>query len=359
MIVSEARVAANRRNALKSTGPKTPEGKEKSRANGLKHGLCSSVVVPEDAAAVQERAMAYWRTLRPQNEFHSWLVDQVAVLTLRVDRCERIERRLRDKVSLRAELTWEEDRRLEIEHLGGQIARRPAEVVEALKKTPQGCEWLMGRWALLAHAAKQQGSWTPDQTQIAFDLLGTPAAFREGARPGASIDLEGNIAEPAEDLPALARREIAELQARRDLASEMDEVERSLAGADLSDGSDIDLRRLRRYEGSLHSRLRWCMAMLQFQSPHKTPHPDLKPRWARPAEPAAEEKSAPPPSKKSPEFWEAPAPNPPIDLTIKEQPAPGDLVDLPKVMADRRHERLKKAETRRQSRRRKLERLRA
>jgi hypothetical protein len=36
MYCSEARLAANRRNAALSTGPKTLEGKAKSRANSLK-----------------------------------------------------------------------------------------------------------------------------------------------------------------------------------------------------------------------------------------------------------------------------------------------------------------------------------
>src|SRR3954469_3085094 len=147
MIVSEARLAANRRNAQRSTGPKTVEGKERSRANALKHGLCSSVVVPEDAEAVQERASAYYHTLRPQNEFHGWLVDQVAVLSLRVDRCQRIERRGRGQAPPRAELTWDDDKRLEAETLGSQISRRPGEIIEALRRTPQGCDWLMTRWA--------------------------------------------------------------------------------------------------------------------------------------------------------------------------------------------------------------------
>lgn len=38
---SEARIAANRRNATRSTGPRTPEGKLQARRNALRHGLAS------------------------------------------------------------------------------------------------------------------------------------------------------------------------------------------------------------------------------------------------------------------------------------------------------------------------------
>jgi hypothetical protein len=38
-VVSMRKAEANRRNALKSTGPKTPRGKGHSRRNALKHGL--------------------------------------------------------------------------------------------------------------------------------------------------------------------------------------------------------------------------------------------------------------------------------------------------------------------------------
>jgi len=44
MIVSDARIAANRANALKSTGPRTAEGKERSRCNALKHGMTGAGV---------------------------------------------------------------------------------------------------------------------------------------------------------------------------------------------------------------------------------------------------------------------------------------------------------------------------
>src|SRR5258708_8199817 len=36
---------ANRRNAQRSTGPKTREGKRRSRRNAVRHGLCAETVI--------------------------------------------------------------------------------------------------------------------------------------------------------------------------------------------------------------------------------------------------------------------------------------------------------------------------
>jgi hypothetical protein len=42
-MTSEKRIAANRRNALRSTGPRTQDGKSRSRLNAVKHGLAASL----------------------------------------------------------------------------------------------------------------------------------------------------------------------------------------------------------------------------------------------------------------------------------------------------------------------------
>jgi hypothetical protein len=371
MTCSPARLEANRRNAQRSTGPKTDEGKKKSRANSLKHGLCSSVVVAEDADLILGRINEWFFTLKPQNDFHAWLVDQIATISLRIDRAERMERRLRDRRSLSAELAWENDRLVEVEALGRKITARPAEVVEELKRTPTGCDWLISRWAMLAHAA-DLGAWTDAQVGLAFDLLGTPHVFREGRTPGDILDTHGHVVQSSATQADLARREVDALLERRELAADLDDVDRSLTEADLFDESNPELKRLRRYEGSLFSKFRWMLGELRYVSPHFKPSPELMMRMVTSTEqPPAEEQPAPTmPSvsrhaaaaAKKPgayENWQINDLHPPFDIEPNEAPTDGTRPDLFQILLSRQEKREKKAESRRESRRRKAERLRA
>ena len=108
------------------------------------------------------------------------------------------------------------------------------------------------------------------------------------------------------------------------------------------------------------------------------PNPDLVPRWAleygppppleEPTEPEVKPEpeamvvapAAPPESKRRPELWQmAPPPNPPFDPTPEESPELGSGIDLTAIVASRLQKKAKKAESRREAKRRKVERLRA
>ncbi len=88
MPASEARIAANRANALKSTGPKTEAGKEKSRANALKHGLTGAgVVLPnEDADEVERTFAAFEPDFGPVDEMGRVLIRRAATCAVRMER---------------------------------------------------------------------------------------------------------------------------------------------------------------------------------------------------------------------------------------------------------------------------------
>ena len=89
MPATEAQVAANRRNALKSTGPRTVEGKEASRANAYQHGLTGpGTVLPErEAAEVQRRYVTFCAEARPTGEIGYTLALRAATLSVRLERC--------------------------------------------------------------------------------------------------------------------------------------------------------------------------------------------------------------------------------------------------------------------------------
>lgn len=53
-MTSPRKIEANRRNAKRSTGPRTVHGKQRSRTNALKHGLAAVTLRPADKPADNE-----------------------------------------------------------------------------------------------------------------------------------------------------------------------------------------------------------------------------------------------------------------------------------------------------------------
>jgi hypothetical protein len=92
-MTSAKKAQANRHNALKSTGPKTPEGKASVRHNALKHGLLAQeVLLPEeDEEALRELDERLRAELRPEGEMEDLLVEQIVATQWRLRRMRRVE----------------------------------------------------------------------------------------------------------------------------------------------------------------------------------------------------------------------------------------------------------------------------
>ena len=81
MPVSERKLIANRRNAQKSTGPKTPSGKSRSSKNAITHGLrakkIENAVPPSLKAAYETLRQQYLQDYHPTGAIESTLLDLV------------------------------------------------------------------------------------------------------------------------------------------------------------------------------------------------------------------------------------------------------------------------------------------
>jgi hypothetical protein len=113
-------IEANRRNAQKSTGPKTPEGKQAVSLNSLRHGLrAATVVLPrEDAAEFQRLCDDLEAEWQPQTRTEQIYVEQMAIAYWKLQRLELIEARtlsegLSDLAPVMLERVWQAQQRQE------------------------------------------------------------------------------------------------------------------------------------------------------------------------------------------------------------------------------------------------------
>jgi hypothetical protein len=92
-MASDKQIRANRRNAQKSTGPNTPEGKDAVRLNATKHGLRSQeVLLPgEDEEGLKELDENLRAELQPVGELENLLVDGIIAAHWRLRRFRRVE----------------------------------------------------------------------------------------------------------------------------------------------------------------------------------------------------------------------------------------------------------------------------
>ena len=105
-MTSFRQIEANRRNAIRSTGPSTEEGKRRSRRNAVRHGLCAETVVEtvediEDYSAFEAAVIADYDA---QTAVERELVLRLASLLWRLRRATSIET---DLLRIQAEILRE------------------------------------------------------------------------------------------------------------------------------------------------------------------------------------------------------------------------------------------------------------
>jgi hypothetical protein len=92
-MTSLKQIQANRINALKSTGPRTEEGKQRSRQNALRHGLTAETVIAalENAADYEAFEATIASDYQPRSATEGELISRLASLLWRLRRSTSIE----------------------------------------------------------------------------------------------------------------------------------------------------------------------------------------------------------------------------------------------------------------------------
>jgi hypothetical protein len=238
--------------------------------------------------------MVEWRDeYRPVGPQQEWLFEQVVVCSVQIDHCQHLQSALRSALARRAAVCWDEDRQLAAEETAVGLGKRPSLVTQRLRQTPQGCDWMLRRWAWLGGVLEERGTWSEPQTALAWDLLGIDPVLR-------SIPLVG----PDETGAELVAEQTAALEAyKAEVLDELDDFDRSAAEAGLPVGQNRELERLQRYEAACFRRMQWASARLRRPSREPVPAEDVTIA------------PAPPPAP-------APAPEPPFRFELEPDLAP-------------------------------------
>ena len=276
MHVSEARLNANRLNAARSTGPKTEEGKNASRRNGLTHGLSGDgpVVAERDAEEIARRVEVLRGDLRPKSPLGEMMIPRMATLSLRAEKAGDRETVAVAKNVRHAVDNHDEGRFDEADRLFETLAENPRKNLRLLKKMPEGVDLLVEAWQDLRvdlEGSHPSADWAAKHLDRMANLLGKKAETGGNTGLGALAravggDFAGLGAKEGEGLTEGPRRQWAKARLVERIDAEVEALEAHRATIDRE---MIELDRLdapglalfdtskeatlaRRYEGEAH-----------------------------------------------------------------------------------------------------------
>jgi hypothetical protein len=203
----EERAEISRRNARKSTGPRTAAGKDRSKYNATKHGLTArSVLLPgEDPSLLAARQQQLIDDLQPRHSAEITAIELMAGAIWRSDRSERaagkrLVHRLRhepleqarieknEAIELGGRLFWQLafplpiSKRFSVGKLtepqcaeNASHPHHPARLRLQLEQTIPGCEWLIDRWCDLRSRLCRDDFWLSTDAFKMVRLMGKHA----------------------------------------------------------------------------------------------------------------------------------------------------------------------------------------
>ena len=203
-MTSPAKIASNARNAKKSTGPRTLIGRNSSRLNRLKHGMCAAIALlpDEDPAMFKERIIEWVTYLRPRNHIELYLAERAVYLSWQLDRASRAQSASVCLKAFTAAADREDRVQQEVDELTHRLfrtsrertnalpqpesqrgrpgnpwpgtiddAEHPARLVAQLESTDAGCRWLLDRWNELGAILEEGRAWRAADRFKAIRLL--------------------------------------------------------------------------------------------------------------------------------------------------------------------------------------------
>src|SRR3954469_158332 len=173
-ITTEARREINRKNAARSTGPKSAEGKLKARANAMKHGLrVETLALPgEDAEELRQLTDEWLDYYQPASPGMRAMLDRAVYSTVQLRRCQRFHAAAVAEQVRNAEEAWDRQQEKECERLKKLLRTEPADAILDLKRSARGCRWIVSQWTHLLSVLEHDGSWPPSQRDLASRLVG-------------------------------------------------------------------------------------------------------------------------------------------------------------------------------------------
>ena len=198
--ISDKKLEANRRNSLKSTGPRSDEGKARSAMNALKHGLTAEMLIlpNEDPEAYDALLQQWLDDFQPANAAERALIDLSVQSIWKLDRANRHERAETALRVRHAADAFECDEQIRVEEIGRRLVNDPLNrcanapkdprtldtlddwfknddppVLRAqLLKSLKGVDWLPRQWSELYGLIDRTGFWHYNDKFRALRMMG-------------------------------------------------------------------------------------------------------------------------------------------------------------------------------------------